>query len=136
MKNRWFIALALLVLSSCGPDPRKALLKIEEGESLTMTGNYDAAIEAFDDAIKYDPSSYQAYFNRGSAYFNKRNYKKAVEDYLEAVELNPNFANAWFNLGQIMDIELDHEMACYYYKKAKENGRPNMGDYLKKCPQE
>jgi len=136
MKNIWFIALALLVLSSCGPDPRMAQLKIEEGQKLARFSNYSAAIEAFDEAIKHDPASHEAYFNRGSAYFNKRDYKKAVEDFLYAVELKPNFANAWFNLGQIMDIELDHDMACYYYKKAKESGRPNIGDYLKKCPQD
>lgn len=137
MKKIWFFAFAiLLVISACGPEPRKAELKVEEGQKFSRFSQFDAAIEAFDQAIKYDPSSYEAYFERGAAYFNKRDFKKAVEDYLKAVELNPGFSNAWFNLGQIMEIELDQDMACYYFKKARDAGRPNIGDYLKKCPQD
>lgn len=135
MNKIWFLAITLLLLSACGPHPQKVKQKIEEGQELSMMANYPAAIEAFDAAIKYDPSSHEAYYERGSAYFNTRNYKKAVEDFLQAVELKPDYSSAWFSLGQIMEIELDQEMACYYFKKAKEYGRPNMGDYLKKCPQ-
>jgi tetratricopeptide (TPR) repeat protein len=135
MQKLWLMAIMLLLMSSCGPEPRKAQQKIEEGKIFTIQANYKMAIDAFDQAIEYDPSSYEAYFQRGSAYFNTRNYKKAVEDFLKAVELNPGYADAWFNLGQIMEIEMDQEMACYYFKKAQEYGRANIGDYLRKCPQ-
>ncbi len=135
MNKIWFLAIALLLLSACGPHPQKLKQIIEEGQDHSMMADYTAAIEAFDAAIEYDPTSYEAYFERGSAYFNIRNYKKAVEDFLHAVELKPDYSSAWFSLGKIMEIELDQEMACYYFKKAKEFGRPNMGDYLKKCPQ-
>lgn len=135
MKKIWFLAISLLWLSACGPHPQKLKQKIEKGQNLSMMADYNGAIEAFTDAIEYDPTAYEAYFERGSAYFNKRNFKKAVEDFLQAVELKPDFSSAWFSLGLIMEIESDQEMACYYFKKAKEFGRPNMGDYLKKCPQ-
>jgi len=60
--------------------------------------------------------------------------KEAVEDFLKATEIKIDYADAWFNLGQIMEIEQDMEMACYYYNKAKEFGRHHMGDYLRNCP--
>ncbi len=42
-----------------------------------MMADYNGAIQAFTDAIEYDPTAYEAYFERGSAYFNKRNFKKS-----------------------------------------------------------
>ncbi|MBG0782896.1 MAG: tetratricopeptide repeat protein [Bacteroidales bacterium] len=129
-----FLPLLLILIISCTPNPRKTLEIIEQGRLLIHEADYNGAIEAFSRAIAYDNEAYEAYFLRGSAKFNIRKPKEAVEDFLKAVEIKPDYADAWFNLGQIMEIEQDMEMACYYYNKAKEFGRHNMVDYLRNCP--
>jgi len=134
LKLSGFSLLLLVLLSACSPNPRKTMELIEEGRKLSNRADYKGAVEAYSRAIKYDDQSYEAYFLRGASFFNLRNYKAAVEDYLKAVEIKPDYADAWFNLGQIMDYEQDREMACYYYKKAAEYKKPNIGDYLRNCP--
>jgi tetratricopeptide (TPR) repeat protein len=129
-----FLPLLLILIFSCTPNPRKTLEIIEQGRLLINKADYPGAIEAFSRAIDYDNESYEAYFLRGTAKFNINKPKEAVEDFLKATEIKPDYADAWFNLGQIMEIEQDMEMACYYYNKAKEFGRHNMGDYLRNCP--
>jgi len=128
-----FLPLILMLIAACQPNHRKTLEIIEEGRRLTNLADHTGAVEAFSRAIDYDSESYEAYFLRGSAFFNLRNHKAAVEDFLKAVEIKPDYADAWFNLGQIMEIEQDMEMACYYYKKAQEFGRHNMIDHLRNC---
>ncbi len=129
-----FFPFLLIVLLSCSPNPRKTLEIIEQGRLLINKADYKGAVEAFSRAIDYDKDSYEAYFLRASAKFNMGKPKEAVEDFLKATEIKIDYADAWFNLGQIMEIEQDMEMACYYYNKAKEFGRHHMGDYLRNCP--
>jgi len=59
-------------------------------------GDYDRAIQDFDQSIKLKPSA-EAHFNRGNAYLGKGQHAAAIDDYNQAIKLKPDFAQAFDN---------------------------------------
>lgn len=131
-----FILLALcLLLDSCGSNVEKGRAAFDKGVNLMYnTTQFAEAEEQFTLAVKYDPNNYEAYYYRGCAKFNQKQYSEAIVDYEKALELKSDYADAEFSLGQVYFILNDHDMSCYYYKAAHRDGRPNMDDFLKACP--
>ena len=100
-------------------------------------GQYERAIEAFDESIRIDPNYAWAYSNRGSAYvelgiarFDTGQFKQAIKDYDEAIHINPNEVDYYFNRGNAYygvqqygraledfdeAIRLDPNNSNYYY---------------------
>ena len=62
-------------------------------------GQYDRAIQDYDQAIKLNPSNAIAFSARGVAYGNKGQYDRAIQDHDQAIKLNPNYADAFYNRG-------------------------------------
>jgi len=57
----------------------------------------EAAIQAYDDAIKNNPNNSVHYFNRGNVHLNQSNFEWAIEDFENALERdssNPKFYHA------------------------------------------
>ncbi len=54
-------------------------------------GEYDTAIDDFNNAISLNPELVEAYYNRGSAYFNKNDYDRAIRDFTHAINLKPDY---------------------------------------------
>ena len=90
-------------------------------------GNYDLAIENFNEAIKLKPDFAAAYTNRGLVYRNKRNYDRAIEDHTKAIELNPDYAEAYFNRGNTYTEKGDFDLAIVDFTKAIEL-KPDFAD--------
>jgi tetratricopeptide (TPR) repeat protein len=135
MKNLVFIMLALvgLCLSGC-QDPGKSRLYMDKGVKLMLNqSKFDEAEEAFDKAIKYDKSNYEAYYHRGCLKVNMKKYGEAIADFEQAIELKPDYADAYFNIGRTYILLNDEDKACEYYKLAQQYGRPNLEDYLRRC---
>ncbi len=63
------------------PDANKKEYYFELGIRELDAGNLDKAIEAFLQAILYDPTDPKSYSNRGIAYELSRDYEKAREAY-------------------------------------------------------
>lgn len=57
-------------------------------------GDYERAVEAFDEAIRLDPRDAEAYYLRGSAYSYLGRFKRALEDGSAAVLLDPTDASS------------------------------------------
>ena len=62
-------------------------------------GDYDKAINQFEQAIKADSQFAVAHYNLGCAYLETKTYKKAVDAFDETVVLDQNFKEAYYNLG-------------------------------------
>ena len=129
------LAVLCILLASCGNNVEKARVAFDKGLDLMFRNSkFKEAEEQFSIAIKYDKGNYEAYYYRGCAKFNQKQYSEAIVDYEKALELKSDYAEAEFSLGQVYFILNDHEMSCYYYKAAHRDGRPNMDDFLKACP--
>lgn len=61
-------------------------------------GDYDKAINQFEQAIKADSKFTVAYYNLGCVYLETKKYKKAVDAFDEAASLDRNFKEAYYNL--------------------------------------
>ena len=128
-----FIAFILIGLTSC-QDPGKSRLYMDEGNKLMMNyGKFDEAEAAFDKAIKYDKSNYEAYYLRGCAKINEKKFQEALSDLGKAIELKPDYADAYFNMARTYILLGDEDTACTYFKLSEKYGRPNLDDYLRSC---
>lgn len=137
MKRLSFIILAIiaLVFASCGNNVEKARIAYDNGIDLMFNkSNFAEAEEQFTLAIKYDKNNYEAYYYRGCSKFNRALYQKSIEDFEKALEIKPNYSDAEFALGRTYFQLNDHDMSCFYYKAAARDGRENMRDYLRACP--
>ncbi len=85
----------------------QAIAEKKNAEALELydEGQYDKAIELYDDAIELESKGiYEVeviYFNRGMAYYKNKKYNQAIGDFTRAIEINPsskyyyNRANAY-----------------------------------------
>jgi len=61
----------------------------ERGTWLTRKGEYDRAIQDFDQAISLDPDNGALFIRRAYAYLKKSDYDRANQDYDRAIALDP-----------------------------------------------
>jgi tetratricopeptide (TPR) repeat protein len=76
-------------------DPATAAL--QRGDAAFDQGNFDAAIEAYSDAIVRNPNFAEAYNNRGLANYLAGHPTDALADLNRALSLRPNYVNAITN---------------------------------------
>ena len=88
------------------------------GLSYKNKGQYDRAIEDYDQAIKLNPHYTDAFNNRGVAYKNKGQYDRAIQDYDQAIKLNPNFVFAFSNRGVAYGKKGQYDRAIEDYDQA------------------
>ncbi len=68
-------------------------------------GQYEMAIQDYDDAILIDPQNAGTYYNRGFTYYDLGQYERAIQDYDEVIRLNPQ--DAWaYNTGVLCTATL------------------------------
>ena len=68
-----------------------------KGTAFAGQGNYDKAIQAYDEAIRLDPNHANVWNNKGYALYDQGKYDEAIKCYDEALRLNPNFTAAQNN---------------------------------------
>ena len=95
---------------------------INRGVAYRILGQYERAIQDYDEAIGVDPQYEAAYNNRGMAYWRLGQHERAIQDYDEAIRLNPQDADAYAGrgiayrlIGKSIEAERD-------FAKAKELG--------------
>lgn len=67
--------------------------------ALTGNGDYDRAIQDWDQAIRLSPDNADLYNHRGKAYDSKGDGDRAIQDYDQAVQLAPEDAIYYYNRG-------------------------------------
>ncbi len=85
-------------------------------------GQYERAIQDFDEAIRLNPEFATAYYNRGLAYADLGQYERAIQDWDEAIRFNPEYAAAYNNRGVAYEIIGKQIEAERDFAKAKELG--------------
>ena len=76
-------ASALSILPAPGDQRHEALMPVHQGRQLVNRQFFQRAIEVFDRAISFDPSSALAFNSRGYAYLRIGDFNRAVEDFLD-----------------------------------------------------
>lgn len=102
------------------------------GTSNSYLGQYERAIQDYNQAIQIRPQLAEAYYNRGLTYYYLGEYEDAIQDYGQAIQINPQFAEAYYkrgvvydNLGQYEDaiqdynqaIQINSQFAEFYYNR-------------------
>lgn len=75
-------------------NPEIAAQKKEEGNAFFKEDKFPAAVEAYTEAIKRNPSEHTAYSNRAAAYLKLGAYTEALADAEKCLELKPDFVKA------------------------------------------
>jgi tetratricopeptide (TPR) repeat protein len=76
-----------------------ALAHSQDGEAYSRNGDYDKAIEKFNEAIRLNPGLASTHYNRGEIYFRRGDYEQAIGDFTRTIELAPDFTFAYYSRG-------------------------------------
>lgn len=85
------------------------------GVAHKMEGEYEQALQDYDEAIRLLPNSATHYNNRGIIYRLKHDYDRAIADYDEAIWLNSDYPAAFYNraLAYADKEDYDHALADF-----------------------
>ena len=87
------------------------------GRKYYLDGEYEKAINAFQEEIRNKPSS-EAYFYLGLSYGKSEQIEKEIEAYKKAIEINPNRPETHYNLGYAYNMSGDKYNAIVELKRA------------------
>jgi tetratricopeptide (TPR) repeat protein len=100
---------------------------LEKGESAFESGDYEAAIDYYSEAVKKDPESSEGYNLLGMAYrfqFNKTGdadyVEREIAAFRKSIELDPRNYAPLVNLGATLYYRGETEEAAAYLQKALE----------------
>lgn len=115
------ISLLMLVSSFALAAPAvpsaAAKAAFERGEKALEGGTYDAAVKAYEDALKATPGYAAAMNGMGSALFKLNKRDEAIAQFKAATEADPSLKLAWFNLGFSSRKTQDFATAAKAYEK-------------------
>jgi len=101
--------LFLLSLPACSQ--WTAAYYTAQGRAALVKGDYDKAIQDYNQAISRDPTSAAAFDGRGAAYLDKGDYDSAIQDFNEAIRLNPKSAVTFNGRGAAYFAKGDYNRA-------------------------
>lgn len=118
-----------------GKDSEKAKLYLQMGADHFNNREYNKAIEATQEALKYDPSLAAAYNHLALIYMETKRYARSEESFLQALRIQPNYPEVHNNLGVLFNRQNKYQAAIQYFEKAidseayrtPENAYTNMG---------
>ena len=99
-------------------DLEQAEVFLTQGNAHANTGNYDQAINCYNNATQLNPRYALAYFHRGLAHALTRDYELAIADFTDAIGIDENFAVAYDGRGNAHIFTGDYERAIADYTAA------------------
>jgi len=94
---------------------------ISMGLAYYAFSEYDKAIDAYTEALKFDPKYKDAYYNRGVAYYWVSKNTLALEDFKKALEIDSKDARTYTALGVLYVKLAETENNTKYTKLAQES---------------
>ena len=98
----------------------KAMTYNKVGMENECNGNYDMALNNYDEAIKLAPDYVEAFVNRGNTRYKMRDRNGALRDYDNAIERNSDCAEIYCKRGNVKQEMSDYEGALKDYGTAIE----------------
>ena len=91
--------------------------------TLFRSGSYQKAITEWQEYLKLEPNSDEAYFYIGASYQDQKQLNTAILNFEKCLALNPNNVLAHLNLGMLYDYHRNNfKQAEEHLRKAKELG--------------
>ncbi|MCB9101532.1 MAG: tetratricopeptide repeat protein [Anaerolineales bacterium] len=142
-KNRIYstlLIILILFLTACTSEPTPTATPdftptpdssvfFQRGLEYLDQGEYQLAIEQFNQAAQLDPNSADIYANRGLAHHWLDAPGEANADYSRAIELDPDFYLTYYNRGVSFDDRGDHERAVADYRRAVERNPDDVSSH-------
>ena len=95
-----------------------AALHCNLGFALQATGQLQAALHSYDQAVACDPQFAQAFYNRANAHKALNHNAQALQDYKQALSINPAYCEAHLNAGLVCQ-DLDQQtQALAHFEQA------------------
>ena len=108
-------ACSALIKSGAVKPHGLAVAHNNRGNAHIKKGNYDSAIQDFEESLKINPSYAKALNNRGAAYQKKGEYDRSIADFDQAIKLDPSYASALANRAESYLYKSEYERAARDY---------------------
>lgn len=105
---------------------------INQGLSHLEHGEYEFAINCFDEAISYDFNNTSAYYSSGLAYQAMGKTEDAINSFTMALEIDPKCVEAYYNRGTAYFNQEKYELAISDYSQAIAVAPNNINSYFKR----
>jgi lipoprotein NlpI len=119
-----FLSLLVIPAWSQAPAPAPAPGGGSDAKSYTQfgmangaKGDLDAAITAFNEAIKIDPGYAPAYYFRAFAHSQQQKADEAISDYDHTIQLDPKYKDAYYQRGCLKGQKGDFNGALSDFNK-------------------
>jgi tetratricopeptide (TPR) repeat protein len=96
----------------------KALAYNSRGIARAGKGDYDLALQDYDQSIKLYPTFAKAFNNRGVAYEKKGDLDHAISDFNIAINISHDYATAFANRAQVYEKRRDYDRALSDFNEA------------------
>jgi tetratricopeptide (TPR) repeat protein len=112
----FIIAFICIPVSAYSAD---ATTLFNTGRNLTISGNYTAAVIAYNNAITLEPAYFEAWNGKADALNRNAQFTDALAASNRSLEINPDYVNGWINRGQILyNIGYENEDVVHDMEKA------------------
>ena len=96
----------------------RAAFYLNRGYVRNELGDKQAAIDDYNQAIKFNPNYADAYYNRGIVRNELGDKQAAIDDYNQSIKFNPNYADVYYNRGIVRNELGDKQAAIDDYNLA------------------
>jgi len=118
MAKKIIVFTLLLVMLSLPAMAKKTINYITEGNTYINQGDYQKAIDSYNEALKIDPSNRDAWYNQARAYQGLKNWDKANYCSNQVLNLNGNDIETLLLKGNIFYQGYgDSNTALDYFKR-------------------
>jgi tetratricopeptide (TPR) repeat protein len=102
---------------------QKAMALRQTALSSFRAGSYQKSISEWQEYLKFEPNSDEAYFYLGAGYQNQKQLDTAILNFEKCISLNPGNVLAHLNLGMLYDYHRNNlKLAEEHLRKAKDLG--------------
>ncbi len=108
----WLIGISQL------SDANLSVALVNRGIALEDLGEYERAIDDYNEVIRLGLDNAAAYNNRGGAYQALGESLQALEDFRRAIQINPDYALAFYNRGNVYQLLGEMGLAIEDYNEA------------------